>query len=149
MTGNHDNLIGVMRRRCECCRAMLELAQHQQRLIHENRMSELLQVIAKKQRVLADLKSLGQNFGGLSAHWMSIRHTLSDEERAACDALLVKSESLLAQTLQQESHGTDILTQFRERIRGQHHEIDELLQTLPASNTGGATPEPQFLDASR
>jgi len=108
----------------------------------------LLQVIAKKQRVLADLKSLGQNFGGLSANWKNIRHALSDEERAACDALLAKSESLLAQTLQQESQGTDNLTQLRERTDGQLHKAGERSQTLLESNTGGRRPDPQFLDAN-
>jgi hypothetical protein len=149
MTGTYNNLIDVLRKRCECCRAILELSQCQQTLIHESRMSELLQVIAKKQRVLADLNSLGQEFGGLPAHWKSVRHTLSDEERSVCGRILAKSESLLAQTLPLESYGIDVLTRHKETVRDEIQEPCELAQTLPVPIIGGGTPEPQFLDASR
>ncbi len=146
MTGTYNNLIDVLRKRCECCQAMLELSRCQQTLIHENRMSELLQVIAKGQRVLADLTALGQEFGGLSAHWKSVRHTLSDEERSICGRILTKSELLLAQALQQECYGAEALTRHKETTRGALQEPCEPAQALTAP-IGGGIQETRFLDA--
>lgn len=149
MTDEFNKLITVLRTRREYCRAMLELARTQQTLIAENRTTDLLQLIAQKQRVIAGLSTLAEEFGGLAEHWKSIRNTLPDTDRAACDAILSESESLLAQTLQHESHGTAALNEHRNRTRAELQELGELAQTTTTPGLASQTPEPQFLDVSR
>lgn len=149
MTETHDALINVLRKRREYCRAMLELARDQQTLIDENRTTDLLQLIARKQQVLSGLSSLAQEFGGLPAFWKSVRETLPTEQRTECDAILQDSESLLAQALQAESLGTQTLAQRQDVTRGRLQELGELAQSQPDPASGGQIPEPQFLDVSR
>lgn len=149
MTDEYNKLITVLRTRREYCRAMLELARTQQTLIAENRTTDLLQLIAQKQRVIAGLSSLAEEFGGLARHWQNIRDSLPAQDRASCDAILSESEALLAQTLQHESQGTVALNEYRNRTRAELQELGELAQTTTAPGITSQTPEPQFLDVSR
>lgn len=149
MTTPQDNLISILRTRREYCRAMLELARHQQTLIAEDRNNELIQLIAKKQRVLEGLTSLAQKFGGLVDHWKSVRDSLSSQDRTECDGIIAESEALLAETLQQESLGTEVLNLRRDRTRRELQELGELSQATAGQGNGAGPPEPQFLDVSR
>lgn len=148
MSAPHDKLITVLRTRREYCRAMLELARTQQTLIDQDRTSDLLQVIAQKQRVIAGLSSLAEEFGGLAHHWKNVRDTLPARDRTACEEILAESERLLAQTLQHESQGTETLNARRELKRKELQQLGELAQATPASDIT-STPEPRFLDVSR
>ena len=71
------DLVDVLQRRREYCRAMLELSRQQQELITGGQFSELIQLIARKQRVLEELTELGQAFGGIVNHWKAIRDQLA------------------------------------------------------------------------
>jgi hypothetical protein len=144
-----EELLRVLKSRREYCRAMTQLADEQQTLINENRTSELLQLIAQKQRVVEGLAELGQAFGGLADYWKQIRDGLAAELRAECDAILAESEVLLAAALEREAQGTRQLTQRRDETQLQLRKIGQTLEARAALGAGQQGPQSSFLDVSR
>lgn len=145
------DLLDVLQRRREYCRAMLELSRRQIDLINEGNFAELLQLIAQKQRVLEHLSELGQTFGGIVNFWKSERDRLATELRARCQQAIDDAESLLAESMSLEKQGTAVLSQRRNETQGRLKEIGEASSGLPTSGTGtgGSAPRPRFLDVSR
>ena len=144
-----DELLRVLKSRREYCRAMMQLAEEQQTLIDQNKTSELLQLIAQKQRVIDGLTELGRAFGGLSGYWKQIRDGLAAALRAECDAILAESEVLLAAALEREAQGTRELTQQRDAKQRELRKIGQTLETRAALGAGLDGPQSGFLDVSR
>ena len=144
-----DELLRVLKSRREYCRAMMQLADEQQTLIETNRTSELLQLIAQKQRVIDGLTQLGQAFGGLAVYWKQIRDGLPAGVRAECDAILAESEVLLAAALEREAQGTRQLTQRRDQTQQQLRKIGQTLEARTALGAGQQGAQSSFLDVSR
>lgn len=145
---SQPELLDILQRRREYCRAMLELSRRQADLIHDGNFTELLQLIAQKQRVLEHLAELGREFGGIVDFWKSVRDRLSSDMRARCQAAIDEAESLLAESMTLEKQGTAVLSQRRDETQGRLKEIGESANGLPSSATGGAA-RPRFLDVSR
>ena len=146
-TKSQPDLLDVLQRRREFCRAMLELSRRQSELIEDGKFSELLQLIAQKQRVLEHLAELGRSFGGIVDFWKSVRDRLAADVRSRCQAAIDEAESLLAESMALEKQGTAALSQRRDETRGRLKEIGESSGGLPRSGHGNA-PRPKFLDAS-
>jgi hypothetical protein len=142
------NLLDVLQRRREYCRSMLELSRRQAGLIDDGNFTELLQLIAQKQRVLDDLAELGRSFGGIVDFWKSVRDRLAADVRSKCQSAIDDAESLLAESMALEKQGTTVLTQRRDETQGRLKEIGESVNGLPGGGHGNA-PRPRFLDASR
>ena len=142
------DLLDVLQRRREYCRAMLELSRRQAGLIDDGNFTELLQLIAQKQRVLEDLADLGRSFGGIVDFWKSVRDRLAVDVRSKCQSAIDDAESLLAESMALEKQGTTVLTQRRNETQGRLKEIGEATTGLSGVGHGNA-PRPRFLDASR
>lgn len=127
---------------------MLELSRRQADLIHDGKFTELLQLIAQKQRVLEHLAELGREFGGIVDFWKSVRDGLASEVRTKCQAAIDDAEALLAESMTLEKQGTEVLSQRREETQGRLKEIGQTANSMPSSGAGGA-PRPRFLDVSR
>lgn len=142
-------LLAVLQRRREYCRAMLELSQRQSNLIDQGNFSELLQLIAQKQRVLDHLSELSQMFGGIVTFWKSVRDQLGSDLRAQCQQIIDESERILAASMNLEQQGTAVLSQRRDETQIRLKEIGDVSSTLPISGGHGHAPRPRFLDVSR
>ncbi len=142
-------LLRVLKTRREYCRAMTQLAEQQQTLVEQYRTSELIQLIAQKQRVIEGLSKLGASFGGLSEFWKQIRDTLPADIRAECDAILAESEVLLAQALEQEAQSTQQLTHHRDKTQQQLRQVGQTIETRNALGAGKSAAPASFLDVSR
>ena len=141
-------LLEVLERRREYCRAMLELSHRQAGLIDDGNFTELLQLIAQKQRVLEHLAELGRSFGGIVDFWKSVRDRLPADVRSKCQSAIDDAETLLAESMALEKQGTTVLTQRRDETQGRLKEIGEASNGLPGAGHG-STPRPKFLDVSR
>jgi hypothetical protein len=143
---HQPDLLDVLQRRREYCRAMLELSRQQSDLIMLGNFTELLQLIAQKQRVLEHLAELGREFGGIVDFWKSVRDQLATDLRTQCQSAIDEAEALLAESMTLEKQGTAVLSQRRDETQGRLKEIGQVSSSQPA--TGGA-PRPRFLDVSR
>lgn len=146
-TQQQPELFDVLQRRREYCRAMLELSRRQSELIDSGNFTELLQLIAQKQRVLEYLAESGRMFGGILDYWKSVRDRLETSLRTKCQAAIDESESLLAESMTLEKQGTALLSQRRDETQGRLKEIGDVSSSMPANGSGA--PRPRFLDVSR
>jgi len=143
---SHDIVTALCTRR-EYSKALLHLAQEQQILIEQDRLTDLIQVIAKKQRVIGLMDDLGQAHSGLGVWWRLTRDSLPTETRSRCEAIITETERLLAQTLAQEQSGTDVLSERRNDTQRELMELGEVIQERRTRGT--RAPAPQLLDVSR
>lgn len=146
-SSQQPDLLDVLQRRREYCRAMLELSRRQVGLIDDGNFTELLQLIAQKQRVLEHLGELGRAFGGIVDFWKSVRDRLTDDVRSRCQAAIDDAESLLSESMALEKQGTAVLSQRRDETQGRLKEIGDTSCGLTGAG-GGNAPRPRFLDAS-
>lgn len=143
---SHEIVTALCTRR-EYSKALLHLAQEQQILIEQDRLTDLIQIIAKKQRVIGLMNDLGQPHGGLGVWWRLTRDSLPAETRSSCEAIITETERLLAQTLAQEQSGTDVLSERRNDTQRELMELGEVIQERRTRGT--RAPAPQLLDVSR
>ena len=143
---HQTDLLDVLQRRREYCRAMLELSRRQAGLIDDENFAELLQLIVQKQRVLEHLAELGQTFGGIVDFWKSARDRLAADTRSKCQAAIDDAESLLAESMALEKQGTEALSQRRDETQDRLKEIGEESNGL--AGFGSSPPRPRFLDTS-
>lgn len=146
---SQPDLLSVLRRRREFARAMLELSRKQRELISQRQFSELVQLIAQKQQVLEHLTELGQAFGGIVAHWKSVRDQMDSALRAEHQQVIDETEALLAQIMEIEQQGTTELAQHRDETRKKLLNAEHLNETKSAMAGYEQTPSPRFLDVSR
>ncbi len=141
------DLLDVLQRRREYCRAMLELSRRQIGLIDDGNFTELLQLIAQKQRVLEHLAELGRSFGGIVDFWKTVRDRLAGDVRSRCQAALDDAESFLSESVALEKQGTAVLSQRRNETQGRLKEIGDTSSGLTGAG-GGHAPTSRLLDAS-
>ncbi|NQV27279.1 MAG: hypothetical protein HQ518_23265 [Rhodopirellula sp.] len=147
-SNQQPDLLDVLQRRREYCRAMLELSRRQAGLIDDGNFTDLLQLIAQKQRVLEHLAELGRSFGGIVEFWKSVRDQLAVDLRTRCQSAIDDAESLLSESMVLEKQGTAALSQRRDETQGRLKEIGEASSGLSGRGKGSA-PRPRFLDVSR
>lgn len=140
-------LLTSLHTRREYSKALLHLSHEQKQLIEQDQIAELIQLIAKKQRVIGLLNDLGKAYGGMSVWWRMTRHELSDEMRADCERVIAQTESILAETLACEQSGTDVLTERRNETQRELMELGDVMQDR--RDRSARAPSSQFLDVSR
>lgn len=149
MTDTDTDILGHLRTRREYCRALLELSREQRGLIDRRSFTELLSVIARKQRVLGRLDALKQGRPAIVTEWKSRRDELSADLRGECEALLQETESLLADLLQEEQSCTDELARCRDDTCRQLAELASGHQAHRAYGHGAPAGTHRYLDVNQ
>ncbi len=109
-----DRYLDAFRTRRACCRALLELSRRQADLISVRDYAALIDLLGHKQQLIDELAA---PHGGLSPWWRgwkTDRERLAPGERAACEAVLDETETLLAELLSLDAAGTATLSTERE-----------------------------------
>jgi flagellar biosynthesis/type III secretory pathway chaperone len=143
------DILEHLRSRREYCRALLELSREQRGLIAGRSYSELLSVIARKQRVLGRLDALKQRRPAIAGEWKSRRDELPAELRTNCETLLQETESLLAELLEEEQFCTGELARFRDETCRQLAELASGHHALRAYGNGTPAATHRFLDVNQ
>jgi flagellar biosynthesis/type III secretory pathway chaperone len=137
-----------LRARREYCQALLELSREQRGLIAGRSYSELLTVIARKQRVLGRLDLHKQQRPAVVGEWKSRRAELPADLRASCETLLRETESLLAELLEEEQFCTSELARCRDETCRQLTELADGHHAHRAYGGAAATTH-RYLDVNQ
>lgn len=135
--------------RREYCRALLNLSRRQRNFIARGNYTELLSVVARKQRVLGRLDALRQSRPNLLPQWQQVRETIPPGLRDDGDSALRETETLLAELLAEEQFCTEQLQQRREATRRQLAEVSDGRLAHQAYGTGPTDNSHQYLDVNR
>lgn len=119
-----DLLAELLERRHECLTQLHDLGGRQLELIMAEEMSQLLGVLAAKQRLLGKLTACQRQLDPFRGQEPGERVWRSPEKREQCVTLAGVSDDLFARILDQEKRGEDCLRRRRdlaaERLRDVH-----------------------------
>ena len=118
-----SDYLTIFHSRHEHSRKLLELSRRQMSLISNDDYTQLLVVLAQKQRVLGQLDEIGNRFPDLWKTWRAGRNCIDDGQREDCEHILAETEAILAQLIQEETASTEHLTQRRDSTRKQLRDI--------------------------
>ena len=119
-----DLLAGLIERKLECLVKLHEMGKRQFELAQADRLTELLDVLGAKQRVLTRLQRIEEELGPFRDQDPDRRRWRTSEQRQQCAQRLEQCESLLAEIIAQEKHSERELIQRRDelgsRLQGMH-----------------------------
>jgi hypothetical protein len=110
-----DLLAELARRRHECLIQLRTLSRRQIELIESEEMSQLLGVLAAKQRLLGELNELERGMDPFRGQRPDERRWRSPELRQQCAELIARSEAVFAEIIADEKQGEARLQQHRDR----------------------------------
>ncbi|MBW3539656.1 MAG: flagellar protein FlgN [Planctomycetes bacterium] len=100
----------LLHSRREHCRALLELSRHQRELIAADDYSRLLELLGRKQQVLALLTALDDGQREFADAWQHRRESIAGDERQACERLLAETDDLLRELVHEEHDSAELLS---------------------------------------
>lgn len=118
-------LIDLIGRKHDCLTVLRDLATRQRELIDAGDMTQLLAVLADKQRVIGQLQTLEQELNPFRNDDPDRRIWSSDAERIRCASLADRSARLLEEILDGERRSEDVLRRRRDdtahQLAAAHH----------------------------
>ncbi|GAB4135797.1 MAG: hypothetical protein Tsb009_02470 [Planctomycetaceae bacterium] len=127
MSNTHElDILTIFTRQRDLCKQLLECSQSQRPLIQADQYAQLLDVIARKQRLLDEWETMkSKHHPSLSQSWQEQRLKLDSDVRANCERLLKEIETLYEQLLNEEQLSTESLTTRRNQTQAQLREISK------------------------
>lgn len=119
MSGTPCDFAQIFSRRRNCFAALRDLSDEQRRMIGEDDYTALLALQGQKLRVIGELEAIGTQHPALMREWRTVRGMLPPAARSSCEELLLESEGLLAELLEQERNDTQTLTARRTETQRQ------------------------------
>ena len=109
------DFLGVFAACRDAWQAMLELSRRQCALIEAGEYPQLLDVLARKQRLLEQLDGLNARHPRIRAQWRANRDNLDPQTRDDCAHALAETEAILAELRDHEQASTQQLAGRRDR----------------------------------
>ncbi|MDZ4782439.1 MAG: hypothetical protein SGJ19_19510 [Planctomycetia bacterium] len=134
-----ERLAELIERRHRYLTLMRDLGAQQSALIASGEMTQLLRVLAAKQRVMMELERVERDLDPYRPQSAEERQWRSTELRDRCRLQIEESKSLLAEIVAQEKEGEGQLQRRRdeaaERLAGAHfaHQAHSAYQSAPHS----------------
>ena len=114
-----DTLAKWIRRKHDCVSRIHELGSRQSTMISQGDVSQLLRLLAAKQRLLGELRQIETSLDPFRGQTPEDRQWRSPQHRDECAKLLARCETLLAEIIAQEKDGEDSLRRRRDEVAGQ------------------------------
>jgi hypothetical protein len=109
-----DRLAELAGRRHECLSQLHALSRRQLELIDQEDMTQLLGVLAAKQRVLGELQEVERGLDPFRGQSPEERRWRTPETRRQCAELIARSETLFAEILRREKEGEEQMRRRRD-----------------------------------
>ncbi len=137
-----DILTELVRQKLDCLQQLWRLGSQQNELIEGGEMSQLLKVLAAKQRLLNTMQAIEQKLNPFRDEDPEKRIWRSPEDRKRCADMISQSEQLLAKIMEHEqqceSHLRHRRDEAAQRLQGAHvaSQAREAYSQHPSSATG-------------
>ncbi|HUY91729.1 MAG TPA: hypothetical protein VMV10_23505 [Pirellulales bacterium] len=110
-----DRLAELAGRRHGCLQQLHVLSRRQLELIDQEDMTQLLGVLAAKQRLLGELQEVERGLDPFRGQNPAERRWRTPEARRRCADLIAQSEALFAEILQREKEGEEQMRRRRDQ----------------------------------
>lgn len=121
-----DLLVELVRRRRDCLAEMAGLGRRQLEVIRRDDLTQLMNVLAAKQRLLSELQAVERDLHPFRGQAPESRHWRSPADREGCADRLAECDAIYATILEQEKQGEQALRERRD-------EVAERLQVVHAA----------------
>jgi len=119
------NLLDMLTARHTLCAELLDLSAQQRRLIAEDDYPQLLDILARKQRLLGRLDTVEPSYATVKEQWLLRRDSLDVGVRRDCELILKDLDEMFRRLLDEERSGINELTQRRDETQRQLQAISE------------------------
>ncbi len=143
------DILEILKHRRTHCHGLLELARRQKQVIDASDYSQLMALLAQKQRLLGRLDEINRRHPDLGRRWEQLRGQGSSPSRSDCEAVISETESILAEILQTEKEGTERLGRRRDDARRQLESIAHGVHVNETYRDNVAPLNHRFLDLNR
>jgi hypothetical protein len=116
-----DLLARLIRGRLDCLARLRDMGTKQLELVEANQTTELLDVLAVKQRVLLELQGIERQLAPFRDQRPDERRWRTREDRQECARQLERCEALLRDIVTQEKQSERALTRRRDDLAAQLH----------------------------
>jgi len=140
-----DLLAELIQRKHACLTQLCLMGRKQYDTVVDGSMTDLLEILAAKQRVLADLQRVQRALAPFQGQDPEQRQWSSPERRQACAVQLGQCEALLRDIVEQEKRSEQELEARRDRAAVQLQEVHTASQARGAY-TGRPQPSARRLD---
>jgi len=113
-----DLLAELIGRRCDCLRELRDMGRWQLELIGKGTMTELLDLLSTKQRLLGELQRIERGLDPFRGQDPDRRRWRTSEDRRLCTEQLQQCERLLAEIISQEKCSEGVLLRRRDEAAG-------------------------------
>ena len=137
-----DILSALVRQKLDCLRQLWRLSGQQNELIEVGELSQLLKVLAAKQRLLTNLQAIEQKLDPFRDEDPEQRTWRTPDARKQCSGMIDECEQILSQVMQQEQQCEGHLRHRRDeaarRLQGAHvaSQARDAYAQQPSSTTG-------------
>lgn len=114
-----DLLAELIQRKHACLTQLRAMGRKQFDTVVDGSMTDLLEILAAKQRVLADLQRVQRALAPFSAQDPSERQWSTPEQRQQCAAQLEQCDGLLREIVEQERQSESVLIRRRDEAAAQ------------------------------
>lgn len=125
-------LADLVGRKFNCLAQLFALGRQQTELIGAGDMSQLLNVLAAKQRLLADLQQLERRLDPFRGQSADQRQWPGEAQRQQCADQIARSEQLFRAILAQEQQAEDALRERRDQTAERLHTAHSATQARSA-----------------
>jgi len=119
------HLLATLTTRRELCGELIELSARQRHLIAEDDYPGLLDILARKQRLLGRLDAVEPSHTALKEQWLSLRESLDPDARRDCEQILSDLDEMFRRLLDEERSGISELTDRRNETQRQLQAISD------------------------
>ena len=144
-----EEILEILNRRRKHCRDLLNLSRQQNGVIHLSDYSQLMTILAQKQRVLGRLDEIKRRHPDLGQQWRALRDSGQATVRSDCEMIMAETETILAELLQTEKNGAQQLVERRNATRRQLESISQGVHVneIYRDSIGGS--DHRYLDIDR
>lgn len=144
-----EDILEILNRRRKHCRDLLNLSRQQNGVIHNSDYSQLMTILAQKQRVLGRLDEIKRRHPDLGRQWTALRESAPLTLRRDCESVIAETETILAELLQTEKNGADQLVERRDATRRQLESISQGVHVNEVYRDSVGCASHRFLDIDR
>jgi len=139
-----DLLSRLIQQKHECLARLRELGRKQLGLVQDGSMTELLDVLSAKQRVLLELQGIERSLDPFRHQDPEQRQWRSAEARRQCAKVLAQCELLLGEIVAQEKRSEHDLICRRDEAAAQLQGVHRASQARGAYTSGARTAQAQL-----
>ena len=141
-----EHILGMLQQEVTLCNELAALRSQQRSLIDAGDAEKLLDVLARKQRVITRIGELEGQLKPVKAHWEDVRQGYPPSRRLAIGEAFRQVQDLLEGLIARETEDAEALVARKHQVAQELETFDRKRRLGTAYQSVGGRPESRFVD---